>query len=197
MQDSISTKIIQCKRLLLFICSHPGSSREQDCGLWEALGEGELVKGSVGWESGPPPPPYPPKVTSTSEAPTEPARKGRGSRPSGEGPPPAETRRVHPGVKEGDAGRKSPHGNGPGPGGNWKFSAMPVGEPRGLGEEAGSQRVEEKCRGVPLLSWANYSANTTHGTHSWLLLCFFPPPPPPPFQKRKGAIGPRSFFRFC
>lgn len=35
----------------MFICSCPGSSREQDCGLWEALGEGELVKGSVGWES--------------------------------------------------------------------------------------------------------------------------------------------------
>ncbi|TSK14594.1 Myosin phosphatase Rho-interacting protein [Bagarius yarrelli] len=35
-------------------CRRPSSSREQDCGLWEVLGEGELVKGSVGWESGVP-----------------------------------------------------------------------------------------------------------------------------------------------
>lgn len=67
-------------------------------------GVGELVKGSVGWESGVP---TPLKVASTSEAAAGPRKKGGTGRPSGEGPVPAETQRVHPGVKEGDAERKS------------------------------------------------------------------------------------------
>lgn len=54
--------------------------------------------------------------------------------------------------------------------------------------------MEEKCRGVPLLSWVNHSTNTTHGTHSWLLLCF-PPPPSSSFSKEERSTrGPVLFL---
>lgn len=67
------------------------------------LGEGELVKGSVGWESR-----ASPKGRYHFRSINRVYRKvkldGRAGR---EGPASAGTRRVHPGVKEGDAGRKS------------------------------------------------------------------------------------------
>lgn len=71
--------------------------------MWEALGgAGELVKGSVVWESRVPPPKGRFHFRSSYIV----CKKRGTGLQSGEGPVPAETRRVHPGVKEGDAGRK-------------------------------------------------------------------------------------------
>lgn len=72
--------------------------------MWEALGEGELVKGSVGWENSISPKGH---FKLQKQKPSESTEKGELVGLSGEGPAPARTQRVHPGVKVGDAGRKS------------------------------------------------------------------------------------------
>lgn len=74
--------------------------------MWEALGEGELVKGSVGWESGVSPQRSLPLQMQQRSLQKKKKRWGGGT--GWPGSVLAETRRVHPGVKEGDAGRKRP-----------------------------------------------------------------------------------------
>lgn len=70
---------------------------------------------------------FPPKVASTSEAATEPTKKGNCSAKLGGSCAGRDPESASRGERGGCWEKKQPPGNSLGPGGNWKLSVMPAG----------------------------------------------------------------------